>query len=49
MNVLSRLADAGPGIDETIDMGSMPDGLYLIVLRFADGSRWVRKLIKASK
>ncbi|MBE0676304.1 MAG: carbohydrate-binding protein, partial [Bacteroidales bacterium] len=48
MNVLSRVTETGPGIDETIDMGNMPDGVYLIVLRFADESQWVRKLIKVS-
>lgn len=48
MNVISRVTETGPEIDETIDMGSIPDGVYLILLRFADGSQCVRKLIKVS-
>ncbi len=48
INVISIVSEAGPGIDETIDMENMPDGVYLIVLRFTDGSQWGRKLIKVS-
>ena len=46
--VLARVIKSGTQINETVNLGTMPDGVYFIVLRFRDGSFGVKKMIKMS-
>jgi hypothetical protein len=46
--VLNRIIEYGSQINETINMGGMPDGVYFIVIRFKDGSSGMKRMIKLS-
>jgi hypothetical protein len=46
--VLNQIIESGSQINETINMGGMPDGVYFIVIRFKDGSSGMKRMIKLS-
>jgi len=46
--VLVRVIETGAQINEAVNMATMPDGAYFIVIRFTDGSFGVKKIMKTS-